>query len=147
MRIRTITAAAALALASLASPAAAAAERGTFDISGEVLATCQSGTYVTHGYLDYTMTEVVSRGGNTMFNVVLTATNVTVTDEDGATYRLRGTDHFRFRVGPDGRESVMGRHVFQLVADDGGVVERFNVLGRMRDGQTVIWDIGTCPWP
>jgi hypothetical protein len=147
MRIRTITAAVALALAALASPAAAAAERGTFDISGEVLATCESGTYVTHGYLDYTMTEVVSGGGTTMFNIVLTATNVTVTDEDGATYRLRGTDHFRFRLGPDGRESMMGRHMFQIVSDDGGVVERFNVGGRLHNGQTVIWDIGTCRWP
>jgi hypothetical protein len=147
MRIRTFAIAVALATSSSAVPATAATERGTFDITGEILAECPSGTYTTEGFLNYTMQQVESRSGNFMFNIVLTSQNVTVHDEDGGTYRLRGTDHFRLRTRPDGSESMLGRHVFHLISDDGGMVESFNVLGRLHHGNVVTLEIGSCPWP
>jgi hypothetical protein len=147
MRIRTLALAVTLALSAAAVPAVAATEHGTFDITGEILAECPSGTYTTEGFLNYTMQAVESRSGNSLFNIVLTSQNVIVHDENGGTYRLRGTDHFRSRMNADGSEWMLGRHVFHLISDDGGMVESFNVLGHLQNGKVVSWDIGSCLWP
>jgi hypothetical protein len=137
----------------LLSPAAARAnspaQHFEFDVAGEVLATCPSGTYTfTAGSIVIVVHEGKAASGNTNFTVLERPRGVVLVNELGEEFTLRGTNRFGGTFNANtGAEIVTATHKMSIIQAGGGVVETFNMVERFRDGQLITVHFGSCRWP
>lgn len=161
---RTAKAVVVMALATVVGSAAVAgagpAQHWQFPVAGEELADCPSGTYtITRGSMAVTAhhdgeafdpREEPAEGETVHFVMVLRPVRVELENETGERFRLVGAEHLSFNYSSSGEGWVAtGTQKMSIVRWDGGggVVEQFNTVARLRDGQLVSFELGSCHWP
>jgi hypothetical protein len=123
-----------------------AARAGTthesFDATGFVFP-CPTHTYtVTSGAIKSVMHESVDARGINHFTETTTPDHVTLVDEDGNVYSLRGAIWFGGRAD----EILTATHMFNIVGS-GGVSDSIKLVERFRFGQLISRDFGSCQLP
>ena len=122
--------------------ASAATTHDSFDVVGTVFP-CPTHTYtITSGAIKEVMHESVDASGTTHFTVTDTPDHVTLVDEDGNVYSLRGAIWF----GGRNDEILTATHMFNIVGS-GGVSDSIRLVERFRNGQLISRDFGTCELP
>jgi hypothetical protein len=122
--------------------AGAATTHDSFDVTGTVFP-CPTHTYtVTSGAIKEVMHESVDASGTTHFTVTDTADHVSLVDEDGNVYSLRGAIWF----GGRNDEILTATHMFNIVGR-GGVSDSIRLVERFRNGQLISRDFGSCELP
>jgi hypothetical protein len=122
--------------------AGAATTHDSFDVTGTVFP-CPTHTYtVTSGAIKEVMHESADASGTTHFTVTDTADHVSLVDEDGNVYSLRGTIWF----GGRNDEILTATHMFNIVGR-GGVSDSIRLVERFRNGQLISRDFGSCELP
>ena len=120
----------------------AATTHDSFDVTGTVFA-CPTHTYmVTSGAINEVLHESVDASGTTHFTVTDTADHVSLVDEDGNAYSLRGAIWF----GGRDDEILTATHMFNIVGR-GGVSDSIRLVERFRNGQLISRDFGSCELP
>jgi len=151
--MKQIIVSAVAAVAVLLPPAAAQAnspaQHFEFDVTGEVLATCPSGTYtITAGSIAIVLHEGVAANGNTNFTVTERPRGVVLVNELGEEFTLRGANWFGGTSNANtGDEVLTATHEMSIIQAGGGVVETFNMVERFRDGELITAHFGSCMWP
>lgn len=151
-RIRMLGYGALLAVTILvAAPAAALAAGAThdeFSIAGTVFP-CPDATYtVQSGTIKEVLQEVQSQSGNRMFTVTEVPHHVVMVDQEGATYTMRGAIWFGgVTVDNTGAELITATHNLEIVARGGGVADSIRLVERIRNGQFISHEFGTCQLP
>ena len=126
----------------LPSAASAATTHDSFDVTGTVFP-CPTHTYtVTSGAIKEVMHESVDASGTTHFTVTDTPDHVSLVDEDGNVYSLRGATWF----GGLNDEILTATHVFNIVGRF-GVSDSIRLVERFRNGQLISRDFGSCELP
>ena len=122
--------------------ASAATTHESFDVTGTVF-TCPTHTYtVTSGAIKSVMHESVDASGTTHFTVTETPDHVSLVDEDGNLYSLRGAIWF----GGRNDEILTATHMLNIVGR-GGVSDSVKLVERFRNGQLISRDFGSCELP
>jgi hypothetical protein len=148
-RIRVLACGALLAIAALAAaPAAALAAGATheeFSIAGEV-SVCPDATYtVRSGTIKSVLQEVQSQSGNRMFTMTETPHHVVIVDQEGATYAMRGAIWFGgVTIDNTGAELITATHNLEIIARGGGVADSVRLVERLRNGEFISHEFGTC---
>ena len=126
----------------LSQAASAATTRESFDVTGTVFQ-CPTHTYtVTAGAITSVMHENVDATGATHFTVTETLDRVSLVDESGNTYSLRGAIWF----GGRNDEILTATHMLNIVGR-GGVSDSIRLVEQFRNGQLMSRDFGTCELP
>src|SRR4051795_11149679 len=126
----------------LPQAASAATTRESFDVTGTVLA-CPAHTYtVTSGAFTSVTNESVDATGTTHFTVTETPSHVSLVDENGNMYSLRGAIWF----GGRNDEILTATHMLNIVGR-GGVSDSIRLVERFRDGELISRDFGSCVLP
>lgn len=126
----------------LPSAASAGTTHESFDVTGTVFP-CPTHTYtVTSGAIKEVMHESVDASGTTHFTVTDTPDHVSLVDEDGNVYSLRGAIWF----GGRNDEILTATHMFNIVGR-GGVSDSIRLVERFRNGQLISRDFGSCELP
>jgi hypothetical protein len=123
-----------------------AARAGTthesIDLTGGVLP-CPTHTYtVTSGAINVVFHESVDARGINHFTETDTPDHVTLVDEDGNVYSLRGAIWFGGRAD----EILTATHMFNIVGP-GGVSDSIKLVERFRNGELISRDFGSCELP
>jgi hypothetical protein len=148
-RIRILGYGALLAIASLAAAPAAALAAGAIhdevSIAGTVFA-CPDATYtVQSGTIKSVLQEVQSRSDNRMFTVTDTPQHVVMVDQQGATYTMRGAIWFGgVAIDNTGAELITATHNLEIIARGGGVADAIRLVERIRNGEFISRELGTC---
>jgi hypothetical protein len=122
--------------------AAAATIHESFDVTGTVFP-CPTHTYtITSGAIKEVMHESVDASGLTHFTVTDTPERVTLVDEAGNAYSLRGATWF----GGSDDEILTATHVFNIVGR-AGLADSIRLVERFRNGQLIARDFGSCVLP
>jgi hypothetical protein len=122
--------------------ASAATTHDSFDVTGAVFP-CPMHTYtVTSGAIKEVVHESVDASGTTHFTVTDTPDHVSLVDEDGNVYSLRGAIWFGGRDG----EILTATHMLNIVGR-GGVSDSIKLVERFRDGQLISHEFGSCEGP
>jgi hypothetical protein len=122
--------------------ASAATTHDSFDVTGAVFP-CPTHTYtVTSGAIKEVLHESVDASGTTHFTVTDTPDHVSLVDEDGNVYSLRGAIWF----GGRNDEILTATHIFNIVGR-GGVADSIRLVERFRNGQLISRDFGSCELP
>jgi hypothetical protein len=118
-------------------------------VTGEVLATCPSGTYtITAGSIAIVFHEGDAANGNTNFTVTERPRGVVLVNELGEVFTLRGANWFGGTSNANtGDEVLTATHKMSIIQAGGGVVETFNMVERFRDGELITAHFGSCLWP
>jgi hypothetical protein len=130
--------------AALLLPLAASAgtTHESFDVTGTVFP-CPTHTYtVTSGAIKEVMHLSVDASGTTHFTVTDTPDQVSLVDEAGNVYSLRGAIWF----GGSNDEILTATHMFNIVGR-GGVSDSIRLVERFRNGQLISRDFGSCELP
>jgi hypothetical protein len=123
----------------LAAGAATTHDSFSFDVTGAVFP-CPTHTYtITSGAIKEVMHESVDASGTTHFTVTDTPDHVSLVDEDGGVYSLRGAIWF----GGSNDEILTATHMFNIVGP-GGVSDSIRLVERFRNGQLLSRDFGSC---
>jgi len=126
----------------LPQAASATTTRESFDLTGSVLP-CPTHTYtITSGAIVSVMHESVDATGTTHFTETETPVGVSLVDESGNTYSLRGAIWF----GGRNDEILTATHMLNIVGR-GGVSDSVRLVERFRDGQLISRDFGSCELP
>jgi hypothetical protein len=126
----------------LPQAASAATTRESFDVTGAVFP-CPTHTYtVASGVITSVTRENVDATGTTHFTVTETPARVSLIDESGNTYSLRGAIHF----GGRNDEILTATHHLNIVGR-GGVSDSIRLVEQFRNGQLISRDSGTCEFP
>ena len=148
-RIRILGYGALLAIASLvAVPAAALAAGATHDevsIAGTVFV-CPDATYtVQSGTIKSVAQKVQSQSGNQMVTVTETPQHVVMVGQQGATYTMRGAIWFGgVTIDNTGAELITATHNLEIIARGGGVADSIRLVERIRNGEFISHEFGTC---
>jgi hypothetical protein len=122
--------------------ASAATTHDSFDVTGSVFP-CPTHTYtVTSGAIKEVMHESVDATGTTHFTVTDTPDHVSLVDEDGNLYSLRGAIWFGGRKD----EILTATHMLNIVGR-GGVSDSIRLVERFRNGQLISHEFGSCELP
>jgi hypothetical protein len=114
----------------------------SFDVAGTVFP-CPTHTYtVTSGAITHVMHESVDATGTTHFTVTDTPDHVSLVDEDGNLYSLRGAIWF----GGRNDEILTATHMLNIVGRD-GISDSIRLVERFRNGQLISHDFGSCEGP
>jgi hypothetical protein len=133
---------AALVVLLLPLAADAATTHESFDISGFVLP-CPTHTYtVTSGAIDIVAHESIDAQGINHFTETERPDHVTLVDEDGKVYSLRGAIWFGGRAD----QILTATHSFNIVGA-GGVSDSIKLFERFRFGELISRDFGSCELP
>jgi len=130
--------------AALLLPLAASAgtTHESFDVTGTVFP-CPTHTYtVTSGAIKEVLHLSVDASGTTHFTVTDTPDQVSLVDEAGNVYSLRGAIWF----GGSNDEILTATHMFNIVGR-GGVSDSIRLVERFRNGQLISRDFGSCELP
>lgn len=120
----------------------AATTHDSFDVTGTVFA-CPTHTYtVTSGAINEVLHASVDASGTTHFTVTDAADHVSLVDEHGNAYSLRGAIWF----GGRDDEILTATHIFNIVGR-GGVSDSIRLVERFRNGQLISRDFGSCELP
>jgi flagellar hook assembly protein FlgD len=132
-------------LAQPAPSAAAGATRTEFSIVGETAA-CPTHTYtVQSGSIIEAFQAVTSASGNSMFTITDAPSHVVITDQQGATYSMRGATWFGGATNDNtGAQVITATHNLEVVAPGLGVVDSIRLIERFRDGVLLSHEFGTC---
>jgi hypothetical protein len=126
----------------LPQAASAATTRESFDVTGAVFP-CPTHTYtITSGAITSIMHENVDATGTTHFTVTETPDRVSLVDENGNTYSLRGAIWF----GGRNDEILTATHMLNIVGR-GGVADSIRLVEQFRNGQLISRDFGSCELP
>ena len=126
----------------LAAGAGAGTTHESFDVTGTVFP-CPTHTYtVTSGAITHVMHESVDATGTTHFTVTDTPDHVSLVDEDGNLYSLRGAIWF----GGRDDEILTATHMLNVVGR-GGVSDSIRLVERFRNGQLISHEFGSCEGP
>ena len=148
-RIRILGYGLLLGIATLAAaPAAAKAAGAThdeFSIAGEV-SVCPNATYtIQSGTIKSVLQEVQSQSGNRMFTMTETPHHVVIVDQEGATYTMRGAIWFGgVTIDNTGAELITATHNLEIIARGGGVADSVRLVERLRNGEFISHEFGTC---
>ena len=137
---------AAATLVALPAPAlAGGASHVEFSIVGDV-ARCPDATYtVQSGSIKEVFQEVESASGNQMFTVTDIPQHVVLVDENGATYTMRGATWFGGATNDNtGAEVITATHNLEIIARGGGVADSVRLIERLRNGELISHEFGTC---
>ena len=127
---------------SMPQAASAATIRESFDVTGAVFP-CPTHTYtITSGAITSVMHENVDATGTTHFTVTETPDRVSLVDENGNTYSLRGAIWF----GGRNDEILTATHMLNIVGG-GGVADSIRLVEQFRNGQLISRDFGSCELP
>ena len=132
------------ALGALLLPVAAGAAttRESFDVTGTVFE-CPTHTYtITSGTIESVMHVTVDASGRNHFTETERPSNVSLVDEDGNVYSLRGAIRFGGRAG----QILTATHMLNIVGR-GGVADTIRLVERFRFGQLISRDFGSCDLP
>ena len=122
--------------------AGAATTHDSFDVTGTVFP-CPTHTYtITSGAIKEVLHESVDASGATHFTVTDTPDHVSLVDENGNVYSLRGAIWF----GGRNDEILTATHIFNIVGR-GGVSDSIRLVERFRNGQLISRDFGSCELP
>ena len=122
--------------------AAAATTHVSFDVTGTVFP-CPTHTYtITSGAIKEVMHESVDASGLTHFTVTDTPERVTLVDEAGNAYSLRGATWF----GGSDDEILTATHVFNIVGRP-SLADSIRLVERFRNGQLIARGFGSCVLP
>jgi hypothetical protein len=122
--------------------AAAATTHERFDVAGFVFP-CPTHTYtVTSGAIKIVMHESVDGTGINHFIETETPDHVTLVDEDGNVYSLRGAVWFGGRAD----QILTATHMFTIVGP-GGASDTIRLVEQFRFGQLISRDFGSCQLP
>ena len=114
----------------------------SFDVTGFVFP-CPSHTYtITSGAINVVFHESVDANGITHFTETDTPDHVTLVDEDGNVYSLRGATWFGGRAD----QILTATHSFNIVGA-GGVSDSIKLFERFRFGELISRDFGSCELP
>ena len=114
----------------------------SFDVTGTVFP-CPTHTYtVISGAINEVMHESVDASGTTHFTVTDTPSRVSLVDENGHVYSLRGATWF----GGRNDEILTATHIFNIVGR-GGVSDSIRLVEQFRTGQLISRDFGSCELP
>jgi hypothetical protein len=126
----------------LPAGAGAGTTHESFDVTGTVFP-CPTHTYtVTSGAIKHVMHESVDATGTTHFTVTDTPDHVSLVDEDGNLYSLRGAIWF----GGRNDEILTATHMLNIVGH-GGVSDSIRLVERLRNGQLISHEFGSCEGP
>jgi hypothetical protein len=131
-------------LVALLLPLAASATttHESFDVTGAVFP-CPTRTYtITSGAIKIVMHESVDANGINHFTETETPDGVTLVDEDGNVYSLRGAIWFGGRAD----QILTATHMFNIVGS-GGVSDTIRLVERFRFGELISRDFGSCELP
>lgn len=135
------------------------AQHWEFPVVGETLADCPSGLYtiasgsiaatVHHDGGAFDPSQEPAEGQTIHFAMVLRPVRVVLENQAGERFRLVGADHVSVTyTSSDQGWVATGTHKMSIVRwNGGGVVEQFNTVARLRDGQLVVFELGSCSWP
>jgi hypothetical protein len=122
--------------------ASATATHESFDVTGTVFP-CPSHTYtITSGAIRSVMHVSVDASGINHFTVTETPDHVTLVDEDGNMYSLRGAISFGGRAD----QILTATHMFNIVGSR-GVSDTIRLVERFRFGGLISRDFGSCQLP
>ena len=122
--------------------ASAATTHDSFDVTGTVFP-CPTHTYtVASGAIKEVLHESVDASGTTHFTVTDTPDHVSLVDEDGNIYSLRGAIWF----GGRDDEILTATHMFNIVGS-GRVSDSIKLVERFRFGQLISRDFRSCDLP
>jgi predicted class III extradiol MEMO1 family dioxygenase len=121
---------------------------GQFNIAGAVFP-CPDATYtVQSGTINEVLQRVQSHSGNQMFTVTDTPNHVVMVDQQGATYTMRGATWFGgVTIDNTGAELITATHNLEIIARGRGVVDSIRLVERIRNGEFISHDFGTCQLP
>ena len=140
MRKGVLFAAAVALLLPLAASAATTHE--SFDVTGAVFP-CPTHTYtVTSGAIKSVMHVSADASGINHFTVTETPDHVSLVDEDGNVYSLRGAIWFGGRAD----QILTATHMFNIVGS-GGVSDSIKLVERFRFGELISRNFGSCELP
>lgn len=148
-RIRVLGYGALLAIATLAAAPAAALAAGATHVEFSIVGTvfpCPNATYtVQSGTIKSVVQEVQSQSGNRMFTVTETPQHVVLVDQQGATYTMRGAIWFGgVTIDNTGAELITATHNLEIIARGGGVADSIRLVERIRNGELISHEFGTC---
>jgi hypothetical protein len=122
--------------------AGAATTHESFDVTGAVFP-CPTHTYtITSGAIKSVTHVSVDASGINHFTVTETPDQVTLTDEDGNVYSLRGAIWFGGRAD----QILTATHIFNIVGA-GGVSDSIRLVERFRFGELISRNFGSCELP
>lgn len=122
--------------------ASAATTHESFDVTGSVFP-CPRHTYtITSGAIKSVMHVSVDASGINHFTVTETPDNVTLVDEDGNVYSMRGAIWFGGRAD----QILTATHTLNIVGS-GGVSDKIKLVERFRNGELISFDFGSCELP
>lgn len=127
---------------------AAPAERLSFDIAGETLATCPTGSYeVLEGTVEIVVHAGEAASGNTNFTATERPVGVVVENDQGQRFRVVGANWFggTYNAATDTFRAT-ATHKWSIVGP-GGVVESFNMVEVVRGEDETVKLLGSCRWP
>jgi hypothetical protein len=148
-RIRVLGCGALLAIAMLAAAPGPALAEGAFhvefSIAGGVFP-CPDATYtIQSGTVREVFQEVQSPSGNRMFTDTETLQHVVLVDQQGATYTMRGAIWFGgVTIDNTGAELITATHNLEIIARGGGVADSVRLVERIRNGELISHEFGTC---
>jgi len=126
----------------LPAAANAATTHDSFDVTGTEFP-CPTHIYtITSGSVTLISHESVDATGTTHFTVTNTFDHVTLTDENGSAYSLRGAIWF----GGRNDEILTATHILSIVGR-GGLSDSVRLVERFRDGELISHDFGSCEGP
>ena len=122
--------------------ASAATTHESFDVTGSVFP-CPRHTYtITSGAIKSVMHVSVDASGINHFTVTETPDNVTLVDEDGNVYSMRGAIWFGGRAD----QILTATHTLNIVGS-GGVSDNIKLVERFRFGELISRNFGSCELP
>jgi hypothetical protein len=122
--------------------ASGATTHDSFDVTGTVFP-CPTHTYtVTSGAIRHVTHEGVDATGTGHFTVTDTPDHVSLVDEAGNLYSLRGAIWF----GGRNDEILTATHMLNIVGR-GGVSDSIRLVERFRNGELISHEFGTCEGP
>jgi hypothetical protein len=131
-------------LVALLLPLAASAEttHESFDVTGSVFP-CPTHTYtITSGAIRSVTHVSVDASGINHFTVTETPDQITLVDEDGNVYSMRGAIWFGGRAD----QILTATHTLNIVGS-GGVSDNVKLVERFRNGELITFDFGSCELP
>jgi hypothetical protein len=122
--------------------ASATTTHESFDVTGTVFP-CPTHTYtITSGAIRSVMHVSADASGTNHFTVTETPDHVSLVDEDGNVYSLRGAIWFGGRAD----QILTATHMFNIVGS-GGVSDTIRLVERFRFGELISRDFGSCQLP
>jgi hypothetical protein len=122
--------------------ASASTTHESFDVTGTVF-TCPTHTYtITSGAIKSVTHVSEDASGINHFTVTETPDQVSLVDEDGNVYALRGAIWFGGRAD----QILTATHMFNIVGS-GGISDSIKLVERFRSGELISRDFGSCQLP